>query len=92
VTIATDEVGSEATLSQDNAGDIFTTWLDSTTGVDLAYSSDGGASWSKPRLLFSNAGNPSGISLLASAVGASGKGWAVYSVGKREYAQRFSGS
>jgi hypothetical protein len=92
VTIATDEVGAEGTISQDSAGDIFATWLDNTTGVDLAYSSDGGASWSKPRILFSNAGNPSGISLLASAVGASGKGWAVYSVGKREYVQQFSGS
>lgn len=79
-------------ISQDSAGDIFATWLDNTTGVDLAYSSDGGTSWGKPRILFSNAGNPGGISLLASAVGASGKGWAAYSVGKREYVQRFSGS
>lgn len=92
VTIATDEVGSEGTLSQDSAGHIFATWLDSSTGVDLADSSNGGASWTKPRVLFSNRGNPSGISLLASAVGPSGQGWAVYSVGEREYAQRFSGS
>ena len=92
VTIATDEVGAEGTVSQDSAGDIFATWLDNTAGVDLAYSSDRGTSWSKPRILFSNAGNPGGISLLASAVGASGKGWAAYSVGKREYVQRFSGS
>ena len=90
VTIATNEIGDEGTLSQDSAGDIFATWLDSTTGVDLAYSSDHGATWSKPRILFSNAGNPGGISLLASAVGTSGQGWAAYSVGKREYVQRFS--
>jgi hypothetical protein len=92
VTIATDVVGAEGTISQDSAGGIFATWLDDTVGVELAYSSDGGASWGKPRILFSNAGNPAAIGLLASAVGASGKGWAVYSVGKREYVQRFSGS
>ncbi|HUC15101.1 MAG TPA: hypothetical protein VMS00_11680, partial [Acidimicrobiales bacterium] len=92
VTIATDESGSDGTLSQDSAGHIFATWLDDATGVDLAYSSSGGATWSKPKILFTNSGDPSGISLLASAVGASGKGWAVYSVGKREYAQQFSGS
>jgi hypothetical protein len=92
VTIATNEVGADGTLSQDSAGDIFATWLDNTTGVDLAYSSDGGTRWSKPRILFTNAGSPGGISLLASAVGASGRGWAVYSVGKREYVQQFRGS
>jgi hypothetical protein len=92
VTIATDVVGAEGTLSQDSAGGIFATWLDDTVGVELANSSDGGASWSKPKVLFSNGANPNGISLLASAVGPSGQGWAVYSVGSREYAQRFSGS
>jgi hypothetical protein len=92
VTIATDEVGSDGSLSQDSAGDIFATWLDSSTGVDLAYSTDGGATWSKPKILFSDAGNPIGISLLVSAVGASGQGWAVYAVGSREYAQQFSRS
>ncbi len=92
VTLATGEVGMDATLSQDSAGDIFATWLDNATGVDLAYSSDGGATWSKPKILFSNAGNPSAISLLSSAVGSPGQGWAVYAVGKREYAQRFSKS
>ena len=53
----------DGTLSQDSAGDIFATWLDNATGVDLAYSSDGGATWSKPKILFSNAGNPSAITL-----------------------------
>ena len=90
VTIAKGEVAFYGSLSQDSAGDIFATWLDGSTGVDLAYSSDGGTTWSKPRILFSNGGNPSAITLLASAVDASGQGWAVYSVGKREYAQRFS--
>ena len=92
VTLATGEVGMDGTLSQDSAGEIFATWLDNATGVGLAYSSDGGATWSKPKILFSNAGNPSGIGLLSSAVGPSGQGWAVYAVGKREYAQRFSKS
>ena len=92
VTLATGEVGMDGTLSQDSAGDIFATWLDSATGVGLAYSSDRGTTWSKPKILFSNAGNPSGIGLLSSAVGSSGQGWAVYAVGKREYAQRFSKS
>jgi hypothetical protein len=92
VTLAAGEVGTDGTLSQDSAGDIFATWLDNATGVDLAYSSDGGSTWSKPTILFSNAGNPSAISLLSSAVGSSGQGWAVYAVGKREYAQRFGKS
>ncbi|HMK98098.1 MAG TPA: hypothetical protein VK425_11170, partial [Acidimicrobiales bacterium] len=92
VTIATDEVGTDGSLSQDSAGDIFATWLDNATGVDLAYSTDGGAAWSKPKILYSNAGDPSGISLLVGAVGPSGQGWAVYAVGKREYAQQFGGA
>ena len=51
VTLATDEVGNDGTLSQDGAGDIFATWRDNATGVDFAYSSDGGAAWSKPKVL-----------------------------------------
>ncbi|HXW80875.1 MAG TPA: VWD domain-containing protein [Acidimicrobiales bacterium] len=89
VTLATNEVGGDGTLSQDSAGDIFATWLDNSTGVDLAYSSDGGAIWSKPRILFSNGSDPSGIKSLATAVGPSGQGWAVYAVGEHEYAQKF---
>ena len=89
VTVAANEVGDDGTLSQDSAGHIFATWLDNSTGVDLAYSSDGGASWSKPRVLFSNGSDPSGIKSLASAVGPSGQGWAVYAVGEHEYAQKF---
>jgi hypothetical protein len=92
VTLATGEVGVDGTLSQDRAGGIFATWLDNATGVNFAHSSDGGATWSKPKVLFSNAGNPSGIGLLSSAVGPSGQAWAVYAVGKREYAQQFSKS
>ncbi|HTV11973.1 MAG TPA: VWD domain-containing protein [Acidimicrobiales bacterium] len=89
VTITSDEVAGDGSLSQDGAGEVFATWLDSSTGVDLAYSSDGGAHWNKPRILFSNGANPAGIGLLASAVGPSGQGWAVYAVGKDEHAQRF---
>jgi hypothetical protein len=92
VTVANDEAATEGTLSQDSAGHIFATWFDSSTGVDLAYSSDGGATWSKPKVLFSNGGDPSAITFLASAVDASGQGWAVYAAGSREYAQQFSGS
>ena len=92
MTLATGEAGADGTLSQDSAGDIFATWLDSGTGVNLAYSSDGGAAWSKPQVLFSNGANPSGIGLLSSAAGPSGQGWAVYAVGKHEYAQRFKKS
>jgi len=92
VTVANDETATEGTLSQDSAGDIFATWLDSSTGVDLAYSSDGGATWSKPKVLFSNGGDPSAVTFLASAVDASGQGWAVYAAGSREYAQQFSRS
>ena len=90
VTLATGEAGGDATLSQDGSGHIFATWLDDETGVNLAYSTDGGTTWSKPQILFSNGGKPSGITLLSSAVGANGQGWAVYSVGRQEYVQRFS--
>jgi hypothetical protein len=65
--------------------------LDGSTGIDLAHSSDGGATWSGAKVLFSNAGNPSAISFLVSAVGASGQGWAIYAIGKRDYDLRFSG-
>lgn len=92
VTVAAGDLGADGTLSQDSAGVIYATWLDSGTGVDLAYSSTDGASWTAAKTLFSNSGDPSGIAALASAVNASGVGWAVYAAGGHEYAQRFNKS
>ncbi len=90
VTVANGEQGLDATLSQDGKGGIYATWLDGTTGVDFAYSSNRGADWTAPKILFSNSGDPGGIGSLASAVNASGQAWAVYAAGGREYAQEFS--
>jgi len=90
VTITTNQQSLDGSLSQDSRGGIYATWFDETTGVQLAYSSDGGTTWSTPKLLFSNSGDPAAISSLVSAVGSSGQGWALYAVGKHEYAQEFS--
>jgi hypothetical protein len=90
VKVAVGEQDLDATLSQDGAGGIYATWLDGGTGVDLAYSSDGGASFSAPKTLLSDSGDPGAIATLASAVDASGNGWAVYEANGKEYAQQFS--
>jgi len=92
VTVASDEQGGDPVLSQDGTGGIYATWLDGGTGVDLAYSSTAGASWTGPDTLSSNSGDPSEIGSLASAVNGSGQGWAVYAANGTEYAQEFDKS
>lgn len=87
VNVAAGEVANSPTLSQDGAGGIYATWLDNSTGVQLAFSSDGGNTWVGPNTLRSSNG---GIGSVASAVNAAGQGWVVYALKGSEYAQQFS--
>jgi hypothetical protein len=81
--------GSSAddSLSQDGSGGIYATWLDADTGVNLAYSSNRGASWNGPVALAT--GDGADLGSLVSAVDAAGIGWVVYAENGAEYAQPF---
>jgi hypothetical protein len=87
VTVAND-AGLEPTLSQDGAGGMYATFVNNDHGLQLAYSSDAGSEWSGPVTLFPIAADSAPDSI-ASAVGANGQGWAVYSFQGIEYAQPF---
>lgn len=82
-------VDGTPSLSQDGSGGIYATWVDNDTGLDLAFSSSGGTSWHWKTLL-SNNGGATSIGSTASAVSASGQGWAAYAANGTEYAQPFS--
>ncbi len=91
VTIGTGSGSSpDGSLSQDGAGGIYATWLDPNTGVNLAYSANGGTTWDGPIVLLNSNDGALNVNSLASAVGASGQGWAVYSENGTEYAQPFT--
>lgn len=85
VTIA-NEFEENPSVSQDGSGGIYATFTSGFGGeVRLAYSSNGGASWTGPATL-----NPvTGDSNLTSAVGSTGQGWAVWGDGESVYAQQF---
>jgi hypothetical protein len=76
-------------LSQDSVGDVYATFLNGGEGgtVSLAYSSDGGASWSGPASLASDASG--GVGGLTSSVNASGQGWAAWTNNGSMYALPF---
>ncbi len=76
-----------ASLSQDASGGVYTTYLARFDEVRLAYSSDGGTTWSGPATL-----NAAGDSDLASNVNAGGQGWATWIKGETLYAQPFVAS
>jgi hypothetical protein len=80
---------NDASVSQDGAGGVYATWLDSDTGINLDYSGTGGSTWDKAVILLGNQDGAVPISGLTSAVGSSGQGWAVYANGGSEYAQPF---
>jgi hypothetical protein len=90
VTVASGQQGAEDTLSEDGAGNLYATWLDGSTGVELATSPPGGAHWSGPTTLFSDHGDPSAIGALTSAVDSAGRGWAVYAADGSVHAQQFN--
>jgi hypothetical protein len=88
VTIAP-EFEENPSVSQDGAGGIYATFSSGDGGeIRLAYSSNGGASWTGPATL-----DPiTGDSHLTSAVGANDQGWATWQVGESIYAQQFVAS
>ena len=83
VTIAQEGEESPA-VSQDSAGGIYTTYLAGFEGeVRLAYSYNGGTTWSGPATLAAGGGS----NLVSSDSG--GQGWATWQVGESVYAQSF---
>jgi hypothetical protein len=84
VTLASEAETSPA-LSQDGSGGVYASWITGGNQLRLAYSPDGGSSWSGPVTLAASA-----LGDAASAVNASGAGVAVYHVGSTEFAQRFT--
>ena len=75
----------QPSLTQDGAGGLYATWLTNGVGLRLAYSQNGGSSWSGPVTLSGS----NGLDSVASATGVSGQGWAVFASGGTEYAQPF---
>jgi hypothetical protein len=88
VTIAP-EFEENPSVSQDGSGGIYATFSSGDGGeIRLAYSSNGGASWTGPATI-----DPiTGDSHLTSAVGSNGQGWATWQVGESVYAQQFVAS
>jgi hypothetical protein len=86
-TIST-EKESQPSLSQNGTGGLYLTY-DTFYGVNLAYSSNGGANWTGPAQFVTE---QYGTSNLSSSVGASGQGWAVWTREESIYAQQFVAS
>jgi hypothetical protein len=85
VTVAAE--GEESpSVSQDGAGGVYATFLAGYAGeVRLAYSFNGGNSWSGPATIAAAGGND-----LSSSVNAAGQGWATWKVGEAFYAESFN--
>jgi hypothetical protein len=77
-------------VSQDAAGGVYATWIDNDTGVNLAYSPNGGTNWYRPIVLLGNGNGALSIDSMASSVDSAGVGWAVYAANGHEYAQPFN--
>jgi hypothetical protein len=88
-TIAANVDEEDPAVSQDGAGGIYTTFLLGGGGgpISLAYSSNGGASWTGPATL--NANTDGGANEVDSSVGSTGQGWAAWVDGGSVYAQQF---
>jgi hypothetical protein len=91
VTVA-GEGEQDPAVSQDNSGGIYATFLLSGGGgpISLAYSSDGGSTWTGPATL--NANTDGGANDVTSSVGPSGQGWATWADNGSVYAQQFVAS
>jgi len=88
VTVAAEGEQSPA-LSQDGAGGVYATYRGGPGGaIRLAYSSDGGSTWSGPTTL--NPDSDGGASSVTSAVSAAGQGWAVWDDNGSVLAQPFT--
>ncbi|MFZ2112915.1 MAG: hypothetical protein WAU77_04190 [Solirubrobacteraceae bacterium] len=88
-TIAANAFEESSAISQDGLGGIYATFLLGGPGgqIALAYSSNGGASWTGPATLNPNADE--GAEELTSSVNASGQGWATWMDNGSIYAQPF---
>jgi hypothetical protein len=91
VTIST-TYEEEPAVSQDGAGGIYTTFLSGGGGgpLSLAYSSNGGATWTGPGTL--NPNTDGGAGDLTSSVDSAGQGWAAWTDNGSIYAQQFVAS
>jgi hypothetical protein len=92
VTIVKGEIADDPTVSQDGTGGIYATWVEPGVGIELAYSSTRGASWTGPISLLPAPSGGAGMDNLTSAVNGSGQGWAVYTLSGKEYALHFTRS
>jgi hypothetical protein len=91
VTVA-EETERSPSVSQDGAGGVYATFLGGGEGgpVSLAYSADGGTTWTGPAVLAASADG--GAADVSSAVGATGQGWVAWTDNGSVYAQQFSAS
>jgi hypothetical protein len=92
-TIAPGDAELFASVSQDGSGGIYTTYegLGPTVnpeGIRLAYSANGGQTWTGPATLYSNPEEAG----LVSSVGTDGQGWASWHQEGSIYAQQFDSS
>jgi len=90
--IAAKAFEEEPSVSQDAYGGIYATFLLGGVGspIDLAYSSDGGATWAGPSAL--NPDTDEDAKDLTSSVGSHGQGWAAWADKGSIYAQQFVAS
>jgi len=86
------EPEQQSAVSQDGSGGVYATFLGSGSGgpISLAYSSNGGTTWTGPATLNPNADG--GVGGLTSSVGPSGQGWAAWIDNGSVYAQQFQAS
>jgi hypothetical protein len=92
VTIAANASELYPSVSQDGAGGVYATFLLGGGGgqISLAYSSNGGATWTGPATLYPDA--DLGANELKSSVGPTGQGWAAWFDNGSVYAQQFVAS
>jgi hypothetical protein len=89
VTIAANEGEGDPAVSQDGAGGVYATFLLGGGGgpISLAYSSNGGTTWTGPATL--NPNTDGGANEVTSFVGPTGQGWAAWRDNGSVYAQQF---
>ncbi len=88
-TVISTETGSEPVLSQDGSGNLYVTFRDGNGAEALAFSSNGGASWTGPAPVTAATykyGNAT------SEVSSAGQGWLVWDNEESVYAQQFVAS
>ncbi|MGO8721544.1 MAG: hypothetical protein ACLQRM_02225 [Acidimicrobiales bacterium] len=91
-TIAANQGEQSPAVSQDGSGGIYTTFLLGGGGgpISLAYSSNGGTTWTGPATL--NPNTDGGAGKVTSSVGPTGQGWVAWIDNGSVYAQQFVAS